>query len=66
MSKSEGLTREQHDLCYAIQFAIMREIANLDHEKMWELIQKVIEGKEPKGVRPTQAELEDIFREENE
>ena len=47
MSKSEGLTREQHDLCYEIQFAIMREIVNLDHEKIWELIQKAIEGKDP-------------------
>ena len=52
------LTREQHDLCYEIQFAIMREVANLDHEKIWELIQKAIEEKEPKVDMPS-AEPED-------
>ena len=64
MGKSEGLTREQHDLCYEIQFAIMREIVNLDHEKMWKLIRAAIKKRLEKGNKPTQEELEDIFREE--
>ena len=38
------LTDSQHDLCYEIQFALIRAIINIDHEKMWEHISKVIEG----------------------
>ena len=41
--KPDTLTKEQHDLCYEIQFAIMRSINNLDHDKLWPLIQKAIE-----------------------
>lgn len=41
--KPDTLTKEQHDLCYEIQFAIMRAINNLDHNKLWPLIQEATE-----------------------
>ena len=48
-SKSPNLTDEQNDICYEIQFALIRSILNLDHDKMWAMIQKAIDsGKENK------------------
>lgn len=45
MDELDRLTEEQHNLCYELQFALMRAIVNLDHEKMWKLIKDAI-GKE--------------------
>ena len=41
---SENLTEEQNDLCYEIQFALVRSIINLNHDKMWKIIQKAIDS----------------------
>ena len=43
-SKSPNLTDEQNDLCYEIQFAIIRAIINMNHDTMWELIQKAMDS----------------------
>ena len=42
--KSENLTDEQNDLCFEIQFEIIRAIINMNHDVMWELIQRAIES----------------------
>lgn len=40
------MTDEQHELCYSIQLAIVKVIINLDHEKIWKIIEKEIKKSE--------------------
>ena len=37
------MTDEQKELCYEVQFALMRGIMKMNLETMWDLIQKAIE-----------------------
>ena len=46
--KSENLTDEQNDICFEIQFALIRAIVNLDHDNMWKLIEKAMEEQNAK------------------
>lgn len=43
MKKSPNLTEEQNNICYEIQFALIRAIINLDHDKMWQQISKEVD-----------------------
>ena len=36
------MTEEQHELCYEIQLILIKAITQMDHEKLWELIEKVV------------------------
>lgn len=38
------MTDEQKELVYTIQLNIIKAIVNMDVEKTWELIQKVVES----------------------
>lgn len=43
-SWSEKLTEEQNNLCYEIQFSLIRAIINFDHDRMWEFMLKALES----------------------
>lgn len=38
------MTDEQKELVYEIQLSIVRAIVNMDPEKTWELIEKILEN----------------------
>ena len=46
--KSPFLTDEQNDLCYSIQFAIIRAITDMNHDKMWEIMKEAIQDQDNK------------------
>ena len=43
-SEGEQMTDEQKELVYEIQLSIVRAIVNMDPEKTWELIEKILEN----------------------
>lgn len=36
------MTEEQHELCYEIQLILIKAITQMDHDKLWELVEKVV------------------------
>lgn len=40
------MTDEQKELVYTIQLNLIKAIANMDSEKIWELIKKAIESED--------------------
>lgn len=41
-SQEDNLTKAQHDICYEIQFELIRGILKISHDKLWDIITKVM------------------------
>ena len=54
------MTEEQKELVYTIQLSIIKAIANMDTEKIWELIKKVMESKGEEVAEEKEGEAQDL------
>ena len=41
-NQEDKLTKAQHDICYEIQFELIRGIMKISHDKIWDMITKAM------------------------